>query len=214
VKKLVLTVKVAEAAIRETGDGNDPAGENTVNVLLVWPRPGKAEVLGTTGPLRLKDHLRKSDKPDRPAAFDAPVLKERVEGETALLVQVLDEDRSGVFARFLRSVGSIAVEGVTATLGSSLPGILRQAFGEAAEQGALLVRGPKDTERLEVIAVSRKPVLISERLLTRLASSGEAKLVRVALDAPRQLMRKREKGRLAPGRPNGHLVLELRVREA
>jgi hypothetical protein len=41
--ELVLGVRVAEAALRETGDASDRVGENIVNVLLACPRPGKAE---------------------------------------------------------------------------------------------------------------------------------------------------------------------------
>jgi hypothetical protein len=209
---LVLTVRVVEAALRETGDRGDGAGENVVNVALLWPRPGKAEVLGTTGLVRLRDHVRPDDEPDRPAAFDAPVLKEVVEGDVALLVHVLDRDVRGAFARFLRGVAASVIDGAPAALGSFGPGLLRLAFTEAAERGSVAVGNGQEDERLDVVAVAARPVLVDADDLDRLAASGEPRRLDVPLTAPHDLARPREKGRLAAGRANGHHVLELKVR--
>jgi hypothetical protein len=210
---LVLTVRVAEAALRETGDRGDGAGENVVNVALLWPRPGRPEVLGSTGLVRLTDHAREDDAPDRPAVFDAPVLKEVVEGDVALLVHVLERDERGAFARFLRGVAAAVVDGAPSALGPFGPGLVRHAFTEAAERGAVLVAGGKEDELVEVVAVAGRPVVLRSTDLARLAASGAPERVTVALAAPQDLARRREKGRLAPGRPNGHLVLEVEVRE-
>src|SRR5690349_9011597 len=109
--ELILTVRVHEAALRETGDASSRAGENVVNVALLWPRPGKDEVLGTTGLVALRDHPRSEDEGDRPPTFAAPVLKEKVEGDIAMLVHVLERDATGAFARLLRRLGSAAMSG-------------------------------------------------------------------------------------------------------
>ena len=207
---LVLTVRVHEAALRESGDGGDAAGENMVNVALIWPRPGKAEVLGSTGVVRLRDRPRKRDEPDRPDAFSVLVLKEKVDGDVALLVHVLDRDRRGNYARFLRALAAATVGGAGGLFAGAVPGLVRLAFTEAAEQGAILVGGDRSkADRLEVVAVAKAPLVLRETAIRKLAEKREDKLVRVPLIAPRDLKRPREKGRLAPGRANGHLVLEL-----
>ena len=214
-EKFILTVRVAEAALRETGDrGPDRAGENVVSVALLWPRPGKAEVMGSTGLVRLTDHVRKSHEPDTPPLFAVPVLKEVVQGDVSLVVNVTDIDRRGAFTRFLQAVAARSIESAAGQLTAGTTGVLRHAFSEAAEQGSMTVKGGKDDERIDVVAVGRKPVLLSSSQLRRLARSDEAKLVRVSLSAPQRLPRPREKGRLAAGRSNGHLVLEFHAVEA
>lgn len=213
--RLVLTVHVVEAALREAGDGRDRAGENAVNVALLWPRPGKAEALGTTGLVRLRDHAHRDEEPDRPAAFRAPVLKEVVAGEVALLVHVVDRDRRGGLQRFLRRLAGSVVGEAGGLMAAGSGGLLRVAFTEAAERGSVLVADRDgDGERLEVVAVSRQPVVVAPQELDHLADAGRPRDVRVALAAPQDLERRREKGRLAPGRPNGHLVLRLTVTRA
>lgn len=212
---LILTVRVAAAALRESGDRKDAAGENIVNVALLWPRPGKAEVLGSTGVVRLGDRPGRNDEPDRPSAFLAPVLKEKVQGDCALMVQVLDRDLQGSFNRFLRSVAAAGIEGIAGAAAGGIPNLVRMAFTEAAEQGAVHA-GPDRSaaDRIEAVAVSRAPVLLPGERLAEIARKGATQTVQVRLDAPRVLVRPREKGRLAPGRPNGWISLELKVEEA
>ena len=213
---LMMTVRVVAAALRESGDGRDDAGENIVNVALLCPRPGKAEVLGSTGVVRLGDRPGKDAKPDAPKAFQAPVLKEKVQGDVALMVMVLDRDRQGKFSRFLRSVAAAGLEGIGGAVVGSVPGLVRMAFTEAVEQGAIHVAGEPRTasERLEVVAVSREPVTLSGAELDKLAQKSGPLSVQVRLDAPNELARPKEKGRLAPGRRNGWITLEIKVEEA
>lgn len=208
--RLTLTVRVLEAALRETGDRDGRAGDNAVQVALLWPRPGKSEVLGTTGRVPLTDHVRDEQEPDQPALFRAPVLKEDVEGDVALLVQVSEGDRAGRMARFLRRLGAAAIEGAGGLALAGVPGAIRHAFSEAIEDGAVVV-GDAPDERLEVVAVGDAPIVLAADELAEMARSGEPRVVRVLLSAPRDLGHPREKGRLAPGRPNGWLALELRV---
>lgn len=212
---LILTVRVVAAALRESGDRRDEAGENIVNVALLWPRPGKAEVLGSTGVVRLGDRPGKSAKPDTPSAFLAPVLKEKVQGDCALMVQVLDKDRQGKFTRFLRNVAAAGIEGAAGSVVGIVPNAVRLAFTEAAEQGAIHA-GPDRSaaDRLEAVGVSREPLVLTGAQLAKIAKKGDTRTVQVRLDAPRDLVRPREKGRLAPGRPNGWISLELKVEEA
>ena len=92
--------------------------------------------------------------------------------------------------------------------------MVRVAFTEAAEQGAMHA-GPDRSaaERIEVVAVSREPLVLSGDRLAKVAGKGGAQTVQVRLNAPRELARPREKGRLAPGRSNGWISLELKVEE-
>jgi hypothetical protein len=207
---LTLTVRVLEAALREAGDREGRIGDNEVQVALLWPRPGKAEALGTTGRVTLTDHVREADAPDRPALFDALVLKEDVEGEVALLVQVTEGDRAGRMLRFLRRLGAAAIEAGSDAALLGVPGVVRHAFSAAAQDGAVAF-GDLPEERVDVVATCDAPLVLSAPKLAEMSRSGEAEVVRVALSAPRDLGRPREKGRLAPGRPNGWLALELRV---
>ena len=211
---LILTVRITGAALRETGDAADRVGDNVVNVALLWPRAGKAEVFGSTGSVPLTDHADPSGEPDRPPLFDAPVVKEVVEGDVTLLVHVLERDRTGAFEQFVRNVGAAALRGAGRQAATLAPGLVREAFTEAADQGAIRIRNDDGREeRLEVVAVAERPVVVTGERLAELAASGEAAAVHVELRAPRELARAREKGRLAPGRPNGWLELELRVHE-
>jgi hypothetical protein len=208
----VLTVRVESAALRETGDRRGRAGENLVNVLLLWPRPGKAEVLGTTGLVRLADRPAKAQGVDRPSAFAALVLKEVVEGECALLVHVTDRDEPTKLARFLRRLAAATLEGGGAGVAAGMSGILRHAFTEAVETGSMFVAGEKEgDERVDLVGVGESPLLLSSSDIADMAASRERRHVEVALVAPPDLARPREKGRLAPGRGNGSLTLELAV---
>ncbi len=204
---LILTVRVHEAALRETGDAASRAGENVINVALLWPRPGKDEVLGTTGLVALRDHPLADEPGDRPATFAAPVLKEKVEGDVAIMVHVLERDATGAFVRLMRRLGASAMGGLRGTLGG---GVVRHVFTQAIEEGSVIA-GEGEDERLEAIAVSDAPVMLEAADLAALAASGEARLVTVPMTVPRLLERPREKGRLAPLRSNGRLVLDLRV---
>jgi len=206
-KDLVLTVRVHEAALRETGDADGRAGENVVNVALLWPRPGQDEVMGTTGLVALRDHSSDADPIDRPPLFQAPVLKEKVWGDVALLVHVLERDRTGAVVRFLRRLAGAAMEGASRGLGA---GIIRHAFSEAAEEGGIML-GDSPDDRLDAVAVSEEPLLLSHGDLEQLAASSAPRIVRVPLIVPRQLDHPREKGRIAPLRSNGWLALDLRV---
>ena len=203
----MLTVRVLEAALRETGDGQSRVGENVINVALLWPRPGKDEVLGTTGLVVLRDHPDPDEAGDRPATFAAPVLKERVEGDVAILVHVLERDATGAFVRLLRRLGSAAVTGLRGTIGG---GIIRHVFTEAIEVGAVIV-GDSEDERLDVVAVSDTPIILSASDLVEMAASGEPRQVSVPLMVPRRLARPKEKRSLAPLRSNGRLILDVRV---
>ena len=178
---------------------------------LLCPRPGKQEALGSTGVVRLGDRPGKDAKPDKPKVFAAPILKEKVQGDVALMVMVLDRDRQGKFARFLRSVAAAGIEGVGGAVVGAVPNIIRLAFTEAVEQGAIHVAGEPRTaaERLEVVAVT-----FSGAELERLAGKTGPLTVQVRLDAPNDLVRPKEKGRLAPGRRNGWISLEIKVEEA
>lgn len=207
--RTVLTVRVAEVRLRESGDEGDAAGENVVNVALLWPRPGKAEVMGTTGLVRLRDHGADGSPADAPAAFDALVLKEVVDGDVALLVHVLDRDERGALGRFFRDVAAAVVDEAPKVLGLGGAGLIRVAFSEAAERGAIHVAGGKEDEHLDVVAVGQRPVLVAWEDIEEMARTGENRRVGVELRAPQDLGRGREKGRLLPGRPNGELVLEL-----
>lgn len=204
---LILTVRLHEAALRETGDGASRAGENVINVALLWPRPGKDEVLGTTGLVGLRDHPSEDAPGDAPATFAAPVLKERVQGDVALLAHVLERDATGAFGRLLRRLGAAALGGMAGAFGG---GIVRHVFTEAIEEGSVLL-GEGEDERLDAVAVSETPVVLSAADLEAAAASGERRLVTVPLVVPRRLAREREKGPLAPLRSNGRLVLDVRV---
>ena len=205
--ELVLTVRVHEAALRETGDASSRIGENVINVALLWPRPGKDEVLGTTGLVALTDRPGDDAGSDRPPTFAAPVLKERVEGDVAMLVHVLERDATGAFARLLRRLGSEAMSGLTGAVGG---GIVRHVFTEAIEEGSVIV-GEGEDERLDAVAVSEAPIILTASELAALAASGEPRMITVPLLVPRRLEHAREKGRLAPLRANGRLVLDVRV---
>lgn len=205
----ILTVRVVEAALRETGDASDRVGDNIVNVLLACPRPGKAEVVGSSGLVALTDHSRPGDAPDRPALFAMPVLKEKIEGDVALLVHVLERDRTGRWAGFLRRLAAGAIEGLS---GQVFSGLARHVFSEAAQQGAIRL-GDREDERIDVVAVAEAPLVLDRARLDELAASGQPLRVEVPLVAPRDLARPREKGRLAPLRGNGHLVVEVHVTE-
>ena len=204
---LVLTVRVREAALRETGDASSRAGENVVNVALLWPRPGKDEVLGTTGLVALRDHPSDDAQGDAPATFAAPVLKEKVEGDVAMLVHVLERDATNAFARLLKRLGAAAMSGLAGGFGG---GVVRHVFTQAIEEGSVIV-GDTPDERLDAVAVCEAPITLTATDLSALAESGEARLVTVPLVVPRHLDHAREKGPLAPLRGNGRLVLDLRV---
>ena len=205
--ELILTVRIHEVALRETGDASSRAGENVVNVALLWPRPGKDEVLGTTGLVALRDHPDEGEPADRPATFAAPVLKEKVEGDVALLVHVLERDATGAFARLLRRIGAAAMSGLTGAFGG---GIVRHVFTEAIEEGSVIV-GDREDERLDAVAVSEAPVVLTAQDLADLSASGQPRLVTVPLAVPRRLEHPREKRSLAPLRSNGRLMLDVRV---
>lgn len=203
----ILTVRVHEAALRETGDGTSRAGENVINVALLWPRPGKDEVLGTTGLVALRDHPDEEEPGDRPPIFAAPVLKEHVEGDVSLLVHVLERDATGAFARLLRRLGAAAAAGFRGAFGG---GIVRHVFTEAIEEGSVIL-GEGEDERLDAVAVSEAPVVLSAADLRAIAESGEPRLIPVPLVVPRRLEHAREKPSLAPLRSNGRLILDVRV---
>lgn len=205
--ELVLTVRVREAALRETGDASSRAGENVINVALLWPRPGKDEVLGTTGLVALRDHPREDEPGDAPPTFAAPVLKEKVEGDVAMLAHVLERDATNAVARLLRRLGAAAMGGLAGGFGG---GVVRHVFTQAIEEGSVIV-GDTPDERLDAVAVSEAPVTLSASELAALADSGEPRLVTVPLVVPRRLDHAREKGPLAPLRANGRIVLDLRV---
>ena len=205
--ELILTVRVHEVALRETGDAGSRAGENVVNVALLWPRPGKDEVLGTTGLVGLRDHPGEDEPGDRPATFAAPVLKEKVEGDVAMLAHVLERDATGAFARLLRRIGSAAMAGLTGAFGG---GIVRHVFTEAIEEGSVIV-GEGEDERLDAVAVSEAPLVLTAADLAAIAAEGVPRLVLVPLVVPRRLDHPREKPSLAPLRSNGRLVLDVRV---
>ena len=117
---LILTVRLHEAALRETGDASSRIGENVINVAILWPRAGKDEVLGTSGLVALRDHPSPDEPGDRPATFAAPVLKEKVDGDIALMVHVLERDATGAFIRLMRRLGSAAVGGLKGGLGGGV----------------------------------------------------------------------------------------------
>lgn len=202
----ILTVRLHEACLRETGDADSRAGENVINVALLWPRPGKDEVLGTTGLVTLGDHPDGSAA-DRPPGFLVPVLKERVEGDIALMVHVLERDATGAFARLLRRLGAAAAGGLAGAFGG---GIVRHVFTEAVEEGSVLL-GEGEDERLDAVAVSQAPVVLTASNIEALAAAGTPRLIEVPLVVPRRLSHAREKGPLAPLRSNGWLVLDVRV---
>lgn len=203
----VLAVRLVEVALRETGDSADRVGENVVNILALWPRPGRPESVGSTGGVALTDHSRESDEPDRSPEFTPLLLKERVEGEVSLVLHVLERDPRQKFARFLRLLALGAVDGAR---GHVFGGLARHLFSGAANSGALDL-GESVEDRVDVVAVSEEPLLLSAARIEALAASGLPERVRVAMKAPRDLVRPREKGRLAALRSNGHLVLELGV---
>jgi hypothetical protein len=182
-------------------------GDNVVNVALLWPRPGQDEVMGTTGLVALRDHSSDADPIDRPPLFLAPVLKEKVWGDVAILVHVLERDRTGAVARFLRRLAGAAIEGASRGLGA---GLIRHAFSQAAEEGGIMV-GDSPDDRLDAVAVSEEPLMLAQRDLEEIAASGTPRIVRVRLIVPRHLDHPREKGPLAPLRGNGWLALDLRV---
>ena len=130
----ILSVRLIEAALRETGDSADRVGENVVNILALWPRPGRPESLGSTAEITLTDHSRESDAPDRAASFAPLILKEKVEGEVSLLVHVLERDPRRKFARFLRLLALGAVDGAG---GHVFGGLARHLFAGAMNSGVL-----------------------------------------------------------------------------
>jgi hypothetical protein len=186
--RLTLTVRVAEASLRETGDRADRVGDCEVHVALLCPRPGKDEVLGTTGRVPLTDHVHDADAPDRPALFRVPVLKEEVEGDVAMLVQVVEGDRAGKLARVLRRIGQAAIEAGGAAALLAAPGSIRRAFSDAIQDGAVRL-GDQPDETLDVVAVCDEPLVLSADRLAEMARSGEASIVSLALSAPRDLRR-------------------------
>ena len=194
-------------ALRETGDASDRVGDNVVNVLALWPRAGRPEAVGSSAGITLTDHVRDEDAPDRPSSLAPLILKERVEGEVSLLLHVLERDPRNRFARFLRLVTLGALDGAG---GHVFGGLARHLFAGALNSG-VLQWGDGEDDRVDVIAVGEEPVVLSAQRLDELASTGAPARVLLPMKAPRDLARPREKGRLAPLRSNGHLVIEIAV---
>jgi hypothetical protein len=193
VPRHILTVLIRSITIFETGDRKVPAAQNAVNALLVYPRPGQAEVFATTG-------LVPGIEDDKHVRFNPPLilLKEVVQGATDLQVVVTDRDDRNRLVSFLRRLAGAVVGGAGAQLATDMPGILRAAFREAAASGQLAIGGAQE-DKLEVIAVGSLPVRDREK------TRGN---VTIDLVAPRELKRA-DKPAIRRNAPNCSIDLEF-----
>jgi hypothetical protein len=193
VPRRILTVLIRSITVFETGDRKVPAAQNTINGLLVYPRPGQAEVFATTG-------LVAGIEDDKHVRFNPPMLflKELVQGPTDLQVVVTDrDDRSGLVS-FLRRLAGSVTGAAGQQIGGDIPGLLRAAFKEAAASGQLAIGGAKE-DKLEVVAHGT--------LLMRDAEKVKGN-VTIDLIAPREL-RRASKPTIKKGEPNGSIDLEI-----
>jgi hypothetical protein len=193
----ILEVYVKSLTVHETGDRKVPEAQNALVGLLIYPVPGRPEVLATTGLIPdLQDGV--------PLRFEPPrlLLKEYVQGPTGLLLTLTDRDDRNAVVAFLRRLASVFTGSAGQAVEHMVPGLLRSAFQEAVASGRLVI-GAQAEEKLEVVGVGSLPILDPE------ATSGARA---VPLVAPRELKRV---GRppIARGDSNGQVELDLVVRE-
>ena len=118
VPRRILTVLIRSITIFETGDRKVPQAQNSVNALLVYPAPGRAEVFATTG-------LIAGVEDGKLARFSPALIlfKEFVQGPTDLQVVVTDRDDRNGLVSFLRRVAGTVSGSAGAMLSSELPGV-------------------------------------------------------------------------------------------
>jgi hypothetical protein len=193
----ILEVYVKSLTVLETGDRKVAEAQNALVGLLIYPVPGRPEVLATTG---LIPDLHDGE----PLRFDPPrlFLKEFVQGPTGLLLTLTDRDDRNALVAFLRRLASVFAGSAGQALEHSVPGLLRSAFQEAVASGRLVI-GPGAEEKLQVVGVGSLPLLDPDR-----AAGVHA----VPLIAPTNLARAGRPS-IARGAANGQVELELVVRE-
>lgn len=193
----ILEIYLHSLVLRETGDRKVPEAQNSLVGLLLYPLPGRSEVLATTG---LIPGLRDGE----PLAFDPPrlFLKEYVQGPTDLLLTVTDRDDRNAVVSFLRRLGSAFLGSAGEAAEHFVPGLLRAAFQEAMASGRLAI-GSQIEDKLQVVGIGSLPMRTPEVVAGRHV---------VGLSSPRELQRGGQT--VVPrGGANGQVELELVVRE-
>jgi hypothetical protein len=196
-KRRILEIYIKAINIYETGDRKVPEAQNSVLALLTYPRPGKAEVMATTGLIPgLTDNKR--------LRFNPPMLllKEFVQGPTELMITITDRDDKNQLVSFLRRLGSAFAASGSDVVEPIVPGLLRSAFRESVASGRLAI-GDRNEDKIEVVAVGS---LV-------LSDWNELKgTTTLDLTAPHELKR-RGKPPIKKGSSNGQIDLVLEVRE-
>jgi hypothetical protein len=193
----ILEIYVRTLQVEETGDRKHPAAQNALLALLLYPLPGKAEVLATTGLLPgLID--------GQPLHFEPPriLLKEFVQGPTDLLLTLTDRDDRNRLVTILRRMGSALVGSAGDVAERWVPGLLRTAFQEAVASGRLAI-GSQNEDKIEVVGVGALAIREPENAAGRYS---------VTLTTPVELGRAHATP-IAAGDPNGRVDLEIVVRE-
>jgi hypothetical protein len=193
----ILEVYVRTLQVKETGDRKQPAAQNALLALLLYPVPGRSEVLATTGLLPgLID--------GEPLHFEPPriLLKEFVQGPTDLMLTLTDRDDRNRLVTLLRQMGSAFVGSAGDVAERWMPGLLRTAFQEAVASGRFAI-GSRAEEKIEVVGVGALALREPENAAGRYS---------VTLTTPVELGRTYA-APLAAGEPNGRVDLEIVVRE-
>lgn len=196
-ERRILEIYIKGMNIYETGDRKVPEAQNSVMALLTYPRPGKPEIMATTGLIPgVTDNKR--------IRFNPPMLllKEIVQGPTELMIAVTDRDDKNRLVSFLRRLGSAFVAGGSEIVEPIVPGLLRSAFRESVASGRLAI-GERNEDKLEVVAVGSMMLSDWKEL------KGTTTL---DLTAPHELKR-RGKPPIKKGSSNGQIDLVFEVRE-
>jgi len=193
----ILEIYIRSMNIYETGDRKVPEAQNAVMVLLNYPRPGKPEVMATTGHIPgLHD--------SKTLRFNPPklLLKEFVQGPTDLLITVTDRDDKNRLVALLRRLSSSFAASAGEVAEAVVPGVLRAAFQEAVASGRLAI-GERTEDKVEVVGVGTLPLVDLDKV---------EKNNTVNLTAPTELKR-RGKPPIKRGASNGQIDLIVLVKE-
>jgi hypothetical protein len=193
----ILEIYIRSMNIYETGDRKVPEAQNAVMALLNYPRPGKAEVMVTTGHIPgLSD--------SKTLRFSPPklLLKEFVQGPTDLLLTVTDRDDKNRLVALLRRLSSTFLGSAGEVAEAVVPGVLRAAFQEAVASGRLAI-GERTEDKVEVVGVGALPLPDLDKV---------SKNNTVDLTAPIELKR-RGKPPIKRGASNGQIDLIILVKE-
>ena len=197
VPRRILEIYVRTLEVEETGDRKHPSAQNALLALLVYPVPGKAEVLATTGLLPgLVD--------GQPLHFEPPriLLKEIVQGPTDLLLTLTDRDDRNRLVTLFRKMGSALVGSAGDVAERWVPGLMRTAFQEAVASGRFAI-GSQGEDKIHVVGVGALALREPENATGRYS---------VTFTTPTELARSHA-APIAAGEPNGRVDLEIVVRE-